>query len=681
MIKINIEEINRKNKLIDAAIVSLKGKYIGIDEQIDEIMNNVRTWFCYPELQDRPLVVNLWGMSGCGKTDCVKSIAELLDIESDLVYFNFADINEKSAWEVQQDIEDNVGNSKSNRMFVYDEFQYAATIGKDGKEKDNKCGLKPFWELLDTGILKTHPEIKWLSILIRAYYVMNEIYSISNEIIDFTDCKWSNFKNTMESLDSYKQARINEIFEKVEVDDKGTEVMEIRDYIKERLYDVHKALHGVTYDMNNVGIESRLSSMNFVDTMNLFYDTFKEATKGYELNFKNSIIFVIGNLDEAYEVSFNVNPDMSPDQFHKITKKISIVDVKEALEQRFRNEQIARLGNIHVIYPSFSKNTFKKIIALQLNKYAEQVKEQIGCDIEFNDSINKIIYKEGVFPTHGTRPVFSSIQEIVKTRLPEIIREIEESGNIEKLNKLYYSYKNGTIKVNAFDEEGNDIGNSKYKLKLRVENLREATCDEFQALCAVHESGHFCVYMNVFGSYPEKVVSKAAEADTGGFLQQNIDDDNEAMKTYSYYFNQIKVALGGYVAEEFVFGKDNRTSGALSDLQKATSIASKMVRSYGMVSPYVSDLLIDVNSRNYVVEDNRENENDQIKSIILKAKGEVEKLFYNHKYRKMLKLSSEYLSKHTSMPKNKMEEIYSVIPENERTVKKDRFYRDAIESF
>ena len=39
MIKIDIEEITKKNRLIDSAIVELKKKYVGIDDQIDEIMN------------------------------------------------------------------------------------------------------------------------------------------------------------------------------------------------------------------------------------------------------------------------------------------------------------------------------------------------------------------------------------------------------------------------------------------------------------------------------------------------------------------------------------------------------------------------------------------------------------------------------------------------------------------
>ena len=152
--KINIQEIKRKNKIVDDAINILKTEFVGIDKQIDEIMDNVRTWYIYPQLQVRPLVVNLFGMSGIGKTSLVKRISELLDIEKDYVYFNFASISEQSSWEIESQIEEELSNEKSNRMFIYDEFQYAATINpKTGEERDNKSGLKPFWELLDSGLL------------------------------------------------------------------------------------------------------------------------------------------------------------------------------------------------------------------------------------------------------------------------------------------------------------------------------------------------------------------------------------------------------------------------------------------------------------------------------------------------------------------------------------------------
>ena len=146
-IKIDIEKVNAKNQLIDDAIVQLKKEFVGIDYQIDTVMDNLRAWFLFPELQERPMIINLFGMSGCGKTQLVKRISELLQIERDYVYFNFAQIDEMNAWEIEDTIEEQLSSERSNRMFIYDEFQYAATLDETGCEKDKKSGLKTFWEL------------------------------------------------------------------------------------------------------------------------------------------------------------------------------------------------------------------------------------------------------------------------------------------------------------------------------------------------------------------------------------------------------------------------------------------------------------------------------------------------------------------------------------------------------
>ena len=45
---------------------------------------------------------------------------------------------------------------------------------------------------------------------------------------------------------------------------------------------------------------------------------------------------------------------------------------------------------------------------------------------------------------------------------------------------------------------------------------------------------------------------------------------------------RMDVAMGGRVAEELVFGPDNITSGATSDLESATKIAKAMVTKFGM---------------------------------------------------------------------------------------------------
>lgn len=701
MVNIDIDDIRKKNQIIDNAIIALKKKYIGVDEQIDEIMNNVRTWYCYPQLQSRPCVVNLWGMSGCSKTDSVRTIAKLLNLEEDLIYFNFADINEKNAWEIETDIEENIGNNKSNRIIVYDEFQYAATLDKKKEEKDNKGALKPFWELLDTGILHKKTEVGTLFDVYKIYLVLKRIMD-SNYPIKLVDGKWLNSKGYIDNTNAYEKRAIMDVFaqndspcfkkydmgggesisseEKYDSNDEA-DYLEFNPWLIDRVISIYNNINGSKYKSDDVEIKEKLYSMSIDEMIKFFFDVYHSACKGYDLNFKNSLVFVIGNLDEAYDVSFNVNPDMSPDQFHKMTKKISVVDIKEALKERFRNEQIARLGNIHVIYPSFSSKTFKGIIQMQLDNYSKEVKEKIGCNMRYDSSINKIIYKEGVFPTHGTRPVFSSIQEIVKSRLPEVIKHLTEINLIQNLNSLEYSYSNGYVKMKAYDTDGNLLSSIKTKLKLRIDNLRKSSLDDKQTLCAVHESGHFVMYTKVYGNVPAKLISMATESGTGGFLQQDDDEDDKAMKTYDYYFNNIKIALGGYVAEEVVFGNSKRTSGAISDLRKATVIASRMILEMGMDKPIVKSNILDLESQYLIVDDKRKDINDKVSAIIGKALGEVKELFNDADYRAMLKKSSDYLATHSEMPRNKMKEFFSVIPNCKRTVINDRFYRNALKNF
>lgn len=703
MVNIDIEEIKRKNEVIDNAIVELKKKYIGVDEQIDEIMNNVRTWYCYPQLQDRPCVINLWGLSGCSKTDSVRTIAKLLDLEEDLIYFNFADINEKNAWEIENDIEDSVGNNKSNRIIVYDEFQYAAILDKQKEEKDNKGALKPFWELLDTGILNRKPEMRTLFNVYKAYLILKRIVDTKYPI-ELVNGKWLNSEDYIKSLDEYERKSIFEVFtesekeikpnigcdmgqnnnEPIRIDSKTKRVnrcVELNPWFIDNAVDVYNNVNNSKFSTDNVDIRKKIYSMNVTELMEFFYNLYHSSCKGYKLDFKDSLVFVIGNLDEAYDVSFNVNPDMSPDQFHKITKKITVVDIKEALKDRFRNEQIARLGNIHVIYPSFSSRTFKGIIDLQLSKYAKEVEDRIGCKLTYDSSIKNIIYREGVFPTHGTRPVFSTIQEIVKSRLPEVMKAMTDAKLVQKLDSLEYSYSNGYVRVKTYDIDRNLLTTVKSKLKLRVDNLRKSTLDDKQALCAVHESGHFVAYASIYGNVPAKLISVATESGTGGFLLQDDDEDERAIKTYDYYMNNIKIALGGYVAERTVFGDDNKTSGAVSDLRKATSIASKMVLELGMYSAVFKSNIPSMDSQYLVIDDKREDSNKAINGIITRAIEELDELFSDDDYRIMLKKSSDYLSTHSELPRNKMKEIYSVIPNEKRTVRNDRFYRDKLKNF
>lgn len=105
-------------------------------------------------------------------------------------------------------------------------------------------------------------------------------------------------------------------------------------------------------------------------------------------------------------MSNNFSADIDAHEFNRISKKISIPDIKNALQTRFRNEQIARFGNVHIIYPSLNKASYQKIIDNELRSYAKKLSSEFHLEVSFDMSVNKLIYNEGVYPTQSVRPVF-----------------------------------------------------------------------------------------------------------------------------------------------------------------------------------------------------------------------------------------------------------------------------------
>ncbi|MBK1811893.1 ATP-dependent metallopeptidase FtsH/Yme1/Tma family protein [Clostridium sp. YIM B02505] len=112
-------------------------------------------------------------------------------------------------------------------------------------------------------------------------------------------------------------------------------------------------------------------------------------------------------------------------------------------------------------------------------------------------------------------------------------------------------------------------------------NDRSSIRDIDRKITAYHESGHAIVSLI---KLPEEKISKVTIIPTtkgaGGYTL-TIPEDS-AFKTYSYLRKRIMVLLGGRAAEEIIFGSENITTGAYSDISHSTSLAKDMISEYGM---------------------------------------------------------------------------------------------------
>lgn len=691
------EELKKKTLLLQKVEEQLKTEFIGIDEVIENTINNMRPWYLFPEIQDKPLVISLVGLTGVGKTEFCRRLAELLDLCDDMVYFNFAEINEMKSWEVEESFSNNVFDGKKNKIFVYDEFQYASTLDESGAERSDRTGMKPFWELIDNG--KIHQRVAVYEI-VQLKRIAEYIFRIEKaHHIELKNGVWTNSKECLAPFTSYELARFKESFnfeDSKNVQYRDDAPLDVDYMYGEMLMeeDVPIFLNGTSvnrlFNMYNKVIEKtdildfrkKIKTLDIFAICELIEEIIKNAEKGYDMDFSQSIVFVLMNLDEAYEMSFNVSPDMSPDQFHKITKKLTIVDIKEALKRRFRNEQIARLGNLFMIYPSFSEQNFKDIISLLLAKYARKVMEQFHISIEYEMSINDLIYRDAVFPTHGVRPIISSVHEIIKTKLPNVLDKLA-ALEVKDIDSVLYSFSDGKIKAACF-KLGNNVGEFEFTQNLRVDKHRVIKDKEEQTLTAVHESGHFVMYAYLTGKMPEKLCSTTVDKGTGGFMMKD-ESDMDTIGSKEYCMNNIKIALAGYVAEKMVFGDMKRTTGATEDLQKATTMASAMIRKYGFGSrPDVTTYLTgDHGTLNGMLirDDSQDEINNEIRRIINNCMQMVETALKTPAWKDMLKGSALYLSENTTMPKEKMLEYYEAIPQNMRRNENKTYYQDCLSRF
>src|SRR5216683_2240119 len=103
--------------------------------------------------------------------------------------------------------------------------------------------------------------------------------------------------------------------------------------------------------------------------------------------------------------------------------------------------------------------------------------------------------------------------------------------------------------------------------------------DREKELTAYHESGHAIAMRYLEHHDPVHKVTIIARGMMGGYTRPLPPEDRYYM-TRSQFKAMLASALGGHAAEQVVFGEIS--TGAENDIEKATNIARKMVKEYGM---------------------------------------------------------------------------------------------------
>lgn len=126
-----------------------------------------------------------------------------------------------------------------------------------------------------------------------------------------------------------------------------------------------------------------------------------------------------------------------------------------------------------------------------------------------------------------------------------------------------------------------EIEKSIEKVVMGPERKSKVMSPEEKEITAYHEMGHALVGHLTPGCDPVhkiSIISRGMALGVTWFLPE----EDKHMYSKSKYQAEMASMLGGYMAEELVFGKENITTGASNDLEKATETARRMVMNYGM---------------------------------------------------------------------------------------------------
>jgi cell division protease FtsH len=134
--------------------------------------------------------------------------------------------------------------------------------------------------------------------------------------------------------------------------------------------------------------------------------------------------------------------------------------------------------------------------------------------------------------------------------------------------------REGRTKVAQFD-----LIRAIEKVMLGPERKSHILSKQEKKITAYHEAGHALVASVLPHADPVHKISIIARGHAGGYTLK-LPLEERRLQSKKEFLDDIAMSLGGYVAEEMVFG--DITTGPSNDLQVATALARNMVTKYGM---------------------------------------------------------------------------------------------------
>jgi cell division protease FtsH len=173
-----------------------------------------------------------------------------------------------------------------------------------------------------------------------------------------------------------------------------------------------------------------------------------------------------------------------------------------------------------------------------------------------------------------------------------------------------------------------DFEEAKDKVMLGAERKSMVLSEGERKLTAYHEAGHAVVALRHPGLDPLHKVTIIPRGRALGITASLPEEDRHSYSR-DYLLGRLVMLFGGRVAEEMIFGPEKVTTGAGNDIERATSMARRMVTQFGM-SELIGPMAIgdaeaevflgrDITQRRHVSEQTAQHVDAEVKRILDEA--------------------------------------------------------------
>ncbi|SFO60350.1 ATPase family associated with various cellular activities (AAA) [Algoriphagus ornithinivorans] len=387
-----------------------------------EITQRLQAWFCSPENQKRPVIINLWGPSGVGKTSFIKELVREINLSNLLVECSARKSGSITDFLSKLKTLSTI-NDQVNGIFIIDDIQYLFQE-KPIQVFEIPSSNSPIWQLLSEGKMEMDP-------------LEYELHRVKEVYMDFIN--W--FNDGIKIEKGLVSTECIDFYEERDIPlNMNTGAIKRSDLINTQppQFIFSKREAKILYESKLHDFTTYTDFISHIRTMDegqikLFLDEMlRRSISPVHVDFSQSVFFVIGTLDEAYSKSHE-SLGLSPEQFFQEAMQVDSRKIKKLLLPHLSLNQLSHLGAHHLIFPCLSADAYFQFIKNHLHLTSQKFKEETGILLTFEENIQEKIFNDGVIPALGLRPLIHTMDHLIGDFLPSLHMAAGMHHSIEQI--------------------------------------------------------------------------------------------------------------------------------------------------------------------------------------------------------------------------------------------------------